>query len=155
MCNPNPDLDDENSKTFMRYHFYISDVKTHDNYFVQHCLFLHWDDTINGGFRPKQHWIWSDGCGFRFKNKTPFYFVSNCPHLMGGCCLGHGKSPHEGASAVFKRFIKQAQLDVDGPQLQNAEPTVTLLCSRLKTSYSRDQSLVSCTFWHVKPVDVD
>jgi hypothetical protein len=63
MCNPNPDLDDENSITLMRYHLKISDDKTHDNYFVQHCLLPHWEDTMNGGFRPKQHWIWFNGCG--------------------------------------------------------------------------------------------
>jgi hypothetical protein len=55
--DPNPNPNDENSKTLMRYHFKISDDKTHDSYFVQHCLFLHWEDTMNGGFKPKQHWI--------------------------------------------------------------------------------------------------
>jgi hypothetical protein len=41
MRNPNPNLEDEDSKTMMRiqntimrYHFYISDDKTHDSYFV-------------------------------------------------------------------------------------------------------------------------
>jgi len=41
MCDPNPNLDDENSKTFVKYHFYIFDDKTHDSYFVKHYLFLH------------------------------------------------------------------------------------------------------------------
>jgi hypothetical protein len=45
----------------MKYYFYISDDKTHDNDFVQHCLLLHWKDIVNGGFRPKR-WIWFDGC---------------------------------------------------------------------------------------------
>jgi len=40
--NPNAISDDEDSKTMMRYHFYISDEKTHDSYLVQHCLLLHW-----------------------------------------------------------------------------------------------------------------
>jgi len=26
----------------MKYHFYISNDKSHDNYFVQHSLLLHW-----------------------------------------------------------------------------------------------------------------
>jgi hypothetical protein len=34
MKNPNPNPDDEDSKTIMKYHFYIYDDKTHDNYFV-------------------------------------------------------------------------------------------------------------------------
>jgi hypothetical protein len=62
MRNPNPDLDDGNSNTIMRYYFYISNDKTHDSYFVQHYLLLYWEDTMNHGFRPKQHWIWSNGC---------------------------------------------------------------------------------------------
>lgn len=60
MKNPNPNPNDENSSIVMKYHFYISDDKTHDNCFVQHCLLLHWKDTMNGGFRPKHHWIWFD-----------------------------------------------------------------------------------------------
>jgi len=43
---------------------------------------------------------------------------------MGGCCLiwssfgsRHGKGPLDRAGAIFKRFIRQVQLDVDRPQL--------------------------------------
>ncbi len=43
--NPNFDPDDENSNITMKYHFYIFDDKTHDSYFVQHCLLLHWEDN--------------------------------------------------------------------------------------------------------------
>jgi len=32
--NPNSNLDEENSNNTMKYQFYISDDKTHDNYFV-------------------------------------------------------------------------------------------------------------------------
>jgi len=63
MWNPNPDLDDDDSKTIMRYHFYISNDKNHDNYFVQHYLLLHWEDIMKGGFGSLQHWILFDGCG--------------------------------------------------------------------------------------------
>jgi hypothetical protein len=41
MRNLNPNLDDEDPKIVMSYHFYISDDKTHDSYFIQHCLRLH------------------------------------------------------------------------------------------------------------------
>ncbi len=53
--NPNAILDDEDSKTMMRYHFYISDEKTHDSYLVQHCLLLHWEDIMKSGFTPEAH----------------------------------------------------------------------------------------------------
>jgi hypothetical protein len=45
---PNFDPNDEDSKIVMRYHFYIYDDKTHDSYFVQHCLFLHWENMMKG-----------------------------------------------------------------------------------------------------------
>ncbi len=117
--NPHLDLHDETSQTCMKYYFYISNDKSHDNYFVQHCLLLHWEDIVNSGMRPKQHWIWSDGCNAQFKSKVPWFFVACYPHIIGGCtCLwnffgsSHGKGPHDRARAMLKRFIKQAQLDV-------------------------------------------
>jgi hypothetical protein len=68
----------------MRYHFYISDDKTHDNYFVQHCLLLRWEDTMKNGFTSRAHWIWSNNYSFQFKSKIPLYFVSWHPHLTSG-----------------------------------------------------------------------
>jgi hypothetical protein len=55
----------------MRYYFYISDDKSHDNYFVQQCLLLDWDNKVTNGFRPNQHKIWYDGCNLQFKSKVP------------------------------------------------------------------------------------
>lgn len=52
--NPNPH--DLNSHILMKYHFYILD----DNYFLQHCLVLHWQDMVDNGFCPKQHGNWSN-----------------------------------------------------------------------------------------------
>jgi hypothetical protein len=37
---------DEDSKIVMTYHFYISNDKIHDSYFVQHYLRLHWEDLV-------------------------------------------------------------------------------------------------------------
>jgi len=34
MQNPNPDPNDASSRTIMKYHFYVSDDKQHDSYFV-------------------------------------------------------------------------------------------------------------------------
>jgi hypothetical protein len=113
MRNSNPDLDDGNSNIIMGYYFYVSNDKTHDNYFVQHYLLLHLEDIVNGGFRPKRHWIRFYGCASQFKSKIPFYFVSRHPHSTSGCCLvwnffgsRNKKGPHDGAGVVMKRFIK-------------------------------------------------
>jgi hypothetical protein len=56
----NTNHDDLNSCILMKYHFYILDAKSHDNYFFQNCLVLHWQDMVDNGFCPKQHGNWSN-----------------------------------------------------------------------------------------------
>jgi hypothetical protein len=41
--------------------------------------------------------------------------------------FNHGKHPHDEARVVLKYFIKQAQLDMQGNELQNAKQVVALL----------------------------
>ncbi len=115
--NLNLDLYDEtNSDVIMKYHFYIFNDKSHDNYFMQHSLLLHWQSVLDGGcFHLNNHWIWSNGCSSQFKKKTPWFFVTRYPHLTGGCNMmwnffgiGHGKGPHDGARAILKRFLKKS-----------------------------------------------
>ena len=164
--NPEPDPEDASTRNIMQYHFYISDDKKHDSYFVQHCLQMHWDATVEEGFTPKRHWIWSDGCSGQFKSRIPWYFVSRYPQLTGGCmCMwsffgtGHGKGPHDGAGAVIKRYMRNAQLDMLGPRLQDAETVCQFLREKLsvrpESSYSGERRPVRRTFWHVLEEDVD
>ncbi len=121
---------------------------------------------VDNGFWPKQHWIWSNECTSQFKNKTPWYFVSWYPYIISGCvCLwnffgsSHGKGLHNGVGIVLKWFIWQVQLDVHGPNLQNAIDVVDLLhnhlSSRPKFSYSKERRIINRHFWHVKLEDVD
>lgn len=164
--NAHPDPEDESTRNIMQYHFYISDDRKHDSYFVQHCLQMHWDSIVEGGFTPKNHWIWSDGCAGQFKSRIPWYFVSRYPEITNGCvCVwsffgsGHGKGPHDGAGAVLKRYMHNAQLDVHGPKLQDAETVVRFLREKLsirpKSCYSSERTPVDRTFWHVLEEDVD
>jgi hypothetical protein len=145
--NPHPDPNDESTKNIMTYHFYISDDKLHDSYFVQHCLQLHWDSVVESGFIPRNHWIWSDGCSGQFKSRIPWFFVARYPEVTGGCnCTwsffgsGHGKGPHDGVGAVLKQYIRTAQLDINGPKLQCAADIVGFLREKLShrptTSYT-------------------
>jgi hypothetical protein len=46
----NLDLHDPNSCILMKYHFYILNEKSHDNYFVEDCLVLHWQDMVDSEF---------------------------------------------------------------------------------------------------------
>lgn len=91
----------------------------------------------------------------------PWYYVSRYPHLTGGCiCLwnffgsGHGKGPHDGAGVVVKWFIRQAQLDREGPELANAAQVVHMLreklSSRPETCYTgTNRRPVVRVFWHI------
>ena len=57
-------------------HFYISDDKSHDTFFVQHCLMLHWRWMQSKGFSPETHYVFSDGCAAQFKSAKAMYFVA-------------------------------------------------------------------------------
>jgi hypothetical protein len=164
--NPHHDPDDDSTKNIMKYHFYISDDKKHDSYFIQHCLSLNWDSVVGGGFIPRKHWIWSDGCAGQFKSRIPWYFVSRYPEITGGCsCMwsffgsSHRKGPHDGAGAVLKRYIRNAQLDVSGPRLQDAETICRFLREKLserpESCYSGERRPMDYTFWYITEDDID
>jgi hypothetical protein len=48
--NPNPNPHDEDLEVLMNYHFYINDDKSHDNYFIQHCMLSHWQSMVDNNF---------------------------------------------------------------------------------------------------------
>ena len=51
-------------------HFYISDDKTHDTLFVQHCFMIHYSWLKEQGLTSlSEHWVWSDGAASQFKAK--------------------------------------------------------------------------------------
>ena len=119
--NPRPNSNDDSTKTLVNCHFYISDDRKHDSYFVQHCLILHWNSLEESGFKSRNYYNWSDGCASQFKSKITWYFVSHYPNLTDGCnCIWsffgsvHGKGPHDGAGAVLKRYVRQVKLDAHG-----------------------------------------
>ncbi len=119
MRNLNLDLQNEDSKTIMIYHFYVSDDKTHDSVFVQHYLLLHWQDTMKDGWRQKQYQIQFNGYNLQFKSKVLLFFMSCYPQLTNGSVYlwsffgsSHGKGPHDKAGVIVKRFIKQVQFNV-------------------------------------------
>lgn len=79
-------------------HYYISDDKDHDSLFVQHCMMLHWEWIGRMGFKPREHWVFSDGCAAQFKGAKWMYFVARYLGLTNGCLMrwnffgsGHGK----------------------------------------------------------------
>jgi hypothetical protein len=86
--NPHADPLDDDSKTLMKYNFYVSNDKAHDNYFVQYFLDSHWADLQGCREVLKKHIIWLDGCSIQFKSMIPWYYVSHYPEITDGCvCL--------------------------------------------------------------------
>ena len=58
----------DNRHVIKEYHFYISDDRTHDTHFVQHCFGVFYESLKAHGIVFNEHWIWSDGCAGKFKS---------------------------------------------------------------------------------------
>ena len=56
------DRNEEKCVILKEIHFYISDDKTHDIHYMQHCLKLFYDHVIAMDVPFYHHFIWSDGC---------------------------------------------------------------------------------------------
>ena len=147
------------------YHFYISDDKSHDTLFVQHCFMLHFGWLKGLGVSLKQHWVWSDGAASQFKAKRPFYFVARygtmtniqMTHHFSGS--GHGKGEHDGAGAVIKRHLTQEQLKPNSVKLQCTADVVPFLRQTMSeganATYPSKIRPVTRVFWEVKEANVD
>jgi hypothetical protein len=57
-----PDSTEEKRVIVKESHFYISDDRTHDIHYVQHCFKLFYDHVIAMDIPFYRHLIWSDGC---------------------------------------------------------------------------------------------
>ena len=80
--NPNWDSINLASRILIEYHFYISDDKTHDNLFVQHCFSLYWNFLSVQGFPLSfEHIIFSDGCATQFKCAKSLFYVARYPSI--------------------------------------------------------------------------
>lgn len=90
------DGDNEMPQLIRETHYWISDDKTHDTLFVQHCLLRHWRWLESRGCRPESHIVFSDGCAAQFKGARSLYFVarydtsslptSSLGHIVAECC---------------------------------------------------------------------
>jgi hypothetical protein len=134
------------------FHYYVSDDKTHDSLFVQHCFMLNWEHVKSQGFMPENHIVWFDGCSGQFKSARAWYFISSYPNLTSsatmreGCQMiwnyfasGHGKGEVDGVGALMKREVRTEQMKPDGEKLQNAEEIVEFLKSRVQRIHAGPQ----------------
>jgi hypothetical protein len=74
--NPNWQLENKEPLLLKEIHYYISDDRTHDSLFVQHCFMLNWEFLRKRGILPEHHIVWSDGCSGQFKSARAWYFIS-------------------------------------------------------------------------------
>ena len=101
------DLDVPSSEWIKDSNFYISDDKEHDTLFVQHCILLHWKWLIEEGFKPKQHWVFSDGYSAQFQGARAMCFVARYPGFTDGCAMRwdyFGSDHGKGTSLVVFYF---------------------------------------------------
>ena len=148
--DPSWDGIDPNTKLLTKYHFYISDDKTHDNAFVQHCFRLHWDFLVEQAFPlPLEHIVFSDGCATQFKCAKSLFFVARYPSLTRnidmpvGCQMkwnhsgiGHGKGCWDGVGATVKQALRREQVKPNGLHLQNSHDVVAFLQNQLNREYA-------------------
>ena len=59
---------DSNREVIKEYHFYISDDRTHDTCFFQHCFGMLYKELSRQRVTFKEHWAWSNGCDGQFKS---------------------------------------------------------------------------------------
>ncbi len=71
-------------------HFYVSNDKEHDMFFIQHCLLLHWEWLVGQGVKPWEHWVLFNSCACQFKGAKCMFFVVRYFSLMGGCKMRWG-----------------------------------------------------------------
>jgi hypothetical protein len=127
--NPNWNSIDLASRILIEFHFYISDDKTHDNLFVQHCFSLHWNFLSVQGFpSPLEHIVFNDGCATQFKCAKSLFYVVRYPSItkteemplgcqmqwnrawkrsLGWCKCHNQASPQERASEAERFEVAQ------------------------------------------------
>lgn len=75
------DDDDKEPALIRETHYYLSNDRSHDTLFVQHCLLQHSQCFTSDEFRAKTHYVFSDGCAGQFKGAWALYFAArwkNC-----------------------------------------------------------------------------
>ncbi|KAL3688384.1 hypothetical protein R1sor_014693 [Riccia sorocarpa] len=68
-------------------HFFISDDRKHDSFFVQYAFGLLHNWCEEKAIEFEHHWVWSDGAPTQFKNSTNFFFVARYVDQTFACIL--------------------------------------------------------------------
>ena len=153
-----PDSTEEKRVIVKESHFYISDDRTHDIHYVQHCFKLFYDHVIAMDIPFYRHLIWSDGCAGQFKNARVFLWLCSLhikykvPHIWNYFETGHGKGEHDGAGACIKTALRREEMKFTGARLRDAA-SIVKWCASVMGEQATRKSLVRRIFWEVTNVD--
>ena len=106
----------DNRYVIKEYHFYISDDRTHDTHYVQHCFDIIYGSLKKCGVVMNEHWIWSEGCVGKFKSSRSFFSLcllhkkTNIKHCWNVFETDDGKGEHDGVAAGIKRAFQRYQM---------------------------------------------
>ena len=111
-----PDRNGHNGVILKEVHFYISDDRSHDLAYVQHCFTLFYMHLKVNNIHIDQHWIWSDGCAGQFKNAHVFQRLFmlprkiKVPHIWNYFETRHGKGGHDGVGVCIKTTLCRQEM---------------------------------------------
>ena len=120
------DSNENNREVIKEYHFYISDDRTHDTCFVQHCFGMLYKELSRRKITFKEHWVWLDGCAGQFKSACSFLWLSclhrntDVHHTWRFFEMGHGKGEQNGAGACMKCALRRYQMNHFASRLVNS-----------------------------------
>ena len=160
-----PNNSEEHREILKEYHFYISDDRCHDLFYVCHCFLMFYNHLKERNIQMDKHWIWSDGCTGQFKNARIFQWLCSLEkkyrvsHMWNYFESGHGKGEHDGAGACFKTNLHREELKLSTESTIRDAHSIVSWC----TSIMGEGSIVQIEstrkrhvhrfFWEV--VDVD
>ena len=118
------DSDENNREVIKEYHFYISDDRTHDTCFFQHCFNVIYNELLKRRVTFKEHWVWSNGCANQFKSTRSLFWLyhfhkrTEIRHTWNFFETGHGKGEHAGVGACVKHALRRHQLNHSDSDMQ-------------------------------------
>jgi hypothetical protein len=161
-----PDSNEQNKVILKEVHFYISDDRSNDLSYVQHCFGLFYEHLKVNNIHMDQQWIWFDGCAGQFKNARVFQWLCMLQrkikvlHIWNYFETRHGKGEHDGEGAYIKTTLCRQEMKFTNVSIIRDAKSIVEWCSstmgegaRMQEDQSTRKAHVPRFFWEV--VDVN
>ena len=142
------DSSENNHEVINEYHFYISNDRTHDTFFVKHCLGMLYKKLSRRKITFKEHWVWLDGCVGQFKSMCSFLWLyrlhrnTDVHHTWRFFETRHGKGEHDGVGACVKHALTRYQMNHSASRLSNSNDVVNWYKQNLSQAFNERLSNV-------------